>query len=324
MTSFMLALLQSAVAVSSQVPDQVVFSGRSGQLDVTPPRIEASIQVDGLLSEPAWLEAALLKDFTQFLPQDGAPAQDSTEVLVWYSPTALHIGIRAFESHGVSQATLAERDRIFADDWIEILLGTFNDGRTATMFGVNPLGVQADGALVEVGQSSGGFGSQGAVRDRADLSPDYTWDSKGTLVPGGFVVEVRIPFKSLRFQPSATQTWGLHVSRRVQHSGYEDTWAPSDRSRASFLQQAGRITGLTELSRGLVVDFNPEVTAAYNGARTGESYAYDDVEPDIGGSVRWGVTNNLTLNAAVNPDFSQVESDAGQLAFDPRQSLFFS
>ena len=324
MTSMLLALLQSAVAVSAQVPVPAVYSGRAGQLEVTPPRIEAAIEVDGVLSEPAWGQAALLKDFSQFLPQDGVPAQDSTELLVWYSPTALHLGIRGFEAHGIPQATLAERDRIFADDWIEILLGTFNDGRTATMFGVNPLGVQADGALVEVGQSSGGFGSQGAVRDRADLSPDYTWDSRGALVPGGFVIEVRIPFKSLRFQPTPSQTWGLHISRRVQHSGYEDTWVPSDRSRASFLQQAGRLTGLTELRRGLVVDINPEMTAAYNGARTGDAYGYGDVEPDVGGSLRWGVTNNLTLNAAVNPDFSQVESDAGQLSFDPRQSLFFS
>lgn len=321
----LLLLLQGASVASAAPLPGPDHSGRDGQLDVTPPRIEAAITLDGVLDEPVWASAARLHGFSQFYPTDGVPAQDSTDVLVWYSPTALHIGIRAYEAHGEAQATLADRDRIGADDWIEILLGTFNDGRTATMFGVNPLGVQSDGALVEVGQGGGGFGSQGATRDRADLSPDYTWRSRGRVVPDGFVVEIEIPFKSLRFQPSDQQTWSLHVVRYVQHAGYQNTWAPARRASSSFMGQAGRLTGLTGLNRGLVVDVNPEVTAVYNGARQpGGEFTYGEVEPDIGGSARWGVTNNLTLNAAVNPDFSQVESDAGQLGFDPRQALFFS
>ena len=82
------------------------------------------------------------------------PAADSTEVLVWYSPTAIHFGIRACEAHGAVHATLADRDRIGADDYVQILLGTFDDGRQATVFAVNPFGVQSDGALVETGSTS--------------------------------------------------------------------------------------------------------------------------------------------------------------------------
>lgn len=321
----LLAPLLLLQAVSQSAPGGPSYSGRAGQLDAAPPRLEASAVIDGVLDEAAWASAARLTEFSEFAPNDGVPAQDSTEVLVWYSPTALYVGVRAWEAHGAPQATLADRDRIGADDWIEILLGTFNDGRSATMFGVNPLGIQADGALVEVGQGGGGFASQGATRDRADLSPDYTWHSKGRLVPGGYQIEIAIPFKSLRFQPAASQTWALHVIRYVQHSGHQESWAPARRASASFVGQAGHLTGLTELRRGLVVDVNPEVTARLSGARTSDGgYAYGDVDPDVGGSARWGVTNNLTLNAAVNPDFSQVESDAGQLGFDPRQALFFS
>ena len=294
-----------------------VFSGRSGQLQVTAPRVEAEVKIDGVLDEPVWHDAAVLRDFSQFDPNDGVPAADSTEVLVWYSPTAIHFGIRAYEAHGSVHGTLADRDRIGADDFVEILLGTFNDGRQATMFGVNPLGVQMDGAMVERGQSGG-------ARERADLSPDFTWQSKGQLVPGGYVVEVRIPFKSVRFQPAREQTWTLNVTRQVQHSGFEDSWAPARRANASFLGQSGRLVGLTEIRRGLVLDVNPEVTSTRVGTPSGTGpYDYSGGDPQFGGNVRWGLTNNLNLNAAFNPDFSQIESDAGQLGFDPRQALFF-
>lgn len=323
----LLLLLQgtsASVAVAGAVAPGS-YSGRAGALSVNPPRIEASVTLDGHLDEPVWAQAAVLTGFSQFLPTDGVPASDSTTVLVWYSPTALYIGVRAREAHGEPQATLADRDRISSDDWIEFLIGTFNDGRTATMFGVNPLGVQADGALVETGQNSSQFGSSGASRDRADLSPDYTWSSRGELVPGGYEIEIEIPFKSLRFQPKASQAWSFQVVRHVQHSGYEDVWAPARRASASFVGQSGHLEHLEGLRRGLVVEVNPEVTAVYSGARdAGGTYAYGDVNPDVGGSLRWGVTNNLTLNAAANPDFSQVESDAGQINFDPRQALFFA
>jgi hypothetical protein len=320
-----LLLLQSASAPVAGAGGPAISTGRAGGVAVTPPRIEATATVDGRLDEPAWSQAAVLRGFSQFLPTDGVPAVDSTTVLVWYSPTALHIGVRAWEAHGQPQATLADRDRISSDDWIEFLIGTFDDGRTATMFGVNPFGVQADGALVETGQNNVQFGSAGASRDRADLSPDYTWSSRGELVPGGYQIEIEIPFKSLRFQPKDSQNWSFQVVRHVQHSGIEDVWAPARRASASFVGQSGRLEKLEGLRRGLVLDINPEVTAVYSGARAPDgSYAYGDVKPDIGGNLRWGVTNNLTLNAAANPDFSQVESDAGQINFDPRQALFFA
>ena len=126
------------------------YDGRAGKLSVSIPRIELEPVVDGKLDEPVWGEAALLTGFSQFSPTDGVPAADSTEVLVWYTPTAILFGIRAFEAHGSVHATLADRDRIASDDHVQILLSTFNDGRQATVFGVNPFGVQSDGALVEL------------------------------------------------------------------------------------------------------------------------------------------------------------------------------
>src|SRR2546429_309877 len=194
-----------------------VFSGRDRQLDVRIPRIDADVLIDGDLTDPVWPHAAVLTGFSQYSPNDGVPAADSTQVLVWYSPNAIYFGIRAFESHGRPTMTLANRDQIFGDDNVQILLGTFHDAKQAWMFAVNP--------------------------------------------------------------------FGMH--------------------------------------RGLVVDLNPEATGKASGAPTATGYRYDTGNPQIGGNVRWGVSDNLTVNGTIKPDFSQVESDVGQLAFDPRQALYF-
>ena len=150
------------------------------------------------------------------------------------------------------------------------------------------------------------------------------FDSKGRLTNYGYEVEVRVPFKTLRYQSADTQDWSLHVLRRVQSTGHEDSWVPTARSASSFLAQSGTLTGLTGLRSGLVLDLTPVVTARADGSREpGGAWGYDTSRPDFGGNVRWGVTSNLTLNATVNPDFSQVEADATQFQFDPRQATFF-
>jgi hypothetical protein len=312
-----------AFALPVLIDPPIVYHGRSGNLEVRPPRLEADVEVDGRLTEGAWANAAVLTGFSQFSPADGVPAADSTEVLVWYSPSAIHFGIRAFEAHGAVHATLADRDRIGADDHVQILLSTFNDGRQATVFAVNPLGVQSDGALVETGSVSGnGFNNAVVRREVADLSPDYIYQSKGRVTESGYEVEVRIPFKSLRYQSGAEQSWGINVTRQVQHSGYEDSWAPARRASASFLAQSGRLVGLTDLRRGLVLDLNPSVTSRTTGRRNGSGWDYRGGSPEVGGTARWGISNNLSLTGTANPDFSQVESDAGQLLFDPRDERF--
>ena len=250
---------------------------------------------------------------------------------VWYSATAIHFGIHAFERHGAVRATLADRDKISSDDNVQILLGTFHDGRQATVFAVNALGVQADGTIVESNsKQSASFGGSTLARDPTDLSPDFVYQSKGHVTDDGFVVEVRIPFKSLKYQSAAEQSWDLNVVRQEQHSGHEDSWAPARRAGLSFLGQSGSLDGLTDLRRGLVVDVNPELTQRTSGlprlqqAVPQAGWGYDAGRPEIGGNGRWGITNNLTLSGTVNPDFSQIESDAGQLGFDPRSALFFA
>src|SRR6266550_4252880 len=262
----LLALVTAVVLQDSSV----VYDGRANRVRVDVPRIESATTIDGNLDEPVWRTAARLTGFSQYQPVDGRPADEPTEVLVWYAPDAIYFGIRAREIHGnVVRATHANRDNIDSEDQIQILLDTDNARQIAFLFGVNPYGVQQDGtrsAQFAGGAggpqaTGGGFRNVNPLEGSVDLNPDYFFESKGRLVESGYEVEVRIPFKSLRYQDARVQSWGIHILRRVQHSGFQDTWAPAVRAAANFLAQSGTLDGLHDLKRGLVLEATPTVTA---------------------------------------------------------------
>lgn len=138
------------------------------------------------MDEPVWSRAALLTGCSQLAPKNGIAVAGSTEVLVWYSLTAVHFGVRAFESHGEVRTTRAERDKIGSDAYVQFLPDAFKDGRPAMVFMVSPLGVQADAVLKETGQTSsaGGMGATQS-RESADLSTDFVFQSKGRVTAWG-------------------------------------------------------------------------------------------------------------------------------------------
>jgi len=314
-------LVAFQLASSAQTP--LVYNGREGRTTVAVPRIQADVTIDGRLDEPVWRDAALLTGFSLYQPADGRPSPDSTEVRVWYSPSAIYFGIRAFEPHGPVAATQADRDRISADDNIEIHLDTFHERNRAFVFIVNPFGVQADGTKNEAG---GFIPGSNVMPGQNDLSADFIWQSKGHVTDWGYEVEIRIPFSSVRYPTASSQDWGIQFDRHVQHSGYEETWTPAVRASASFISQSGTITGLTGMRHGEIVELNPELTNTVNGtpccSPTLSEWSYHS-NPQLGGNVRWTRGSNFVLNGTVKPDFSQVEADATQVAADARFALFY-
>jgi hypothetical protein len=304
----MFLLLQSAVVEGKGAPTADI------------PRLEASVEIDGRLDEPAWAQATRLTGFWQYQPVDGRPAEEETEVLVWYAPDAIYFGVIARDRNpGAIRATVADRDNIDKDDHVVIDLDTFHDRRRAFSFGVNPLGSQSDGVRSE---------GAGQVTDldpgSTDLNPDFIWQSKGRITDRGYEIEIRIPFTSLRYPGNGPQTWGFNVTRVVQRTGYTDTWTDVRRANASFLGQEGAIGGLYDLKRGVTVEAQPFVTATADGSRDPASgrFAREDVDPDAGLNLHLGFTS-YALDATVNPDFSQVESDEGQVTVNERFALFF-
>jgi hypothetical protein len=307
-----------ALLLLLQDPGAVVEGKGSPTADI--PRLETSIRVDGSLDESAWSQATRLTGFWQYQPVDGRPAEEETEVLVWYAPDAIYFGIIAHDRNpGAIRATVADRDNIDNDDYVVLDLDTFHDRRRAFFFAVNPLGAQSDGV-----RSEGVSQVSSLIPGTTDKNPDFNWESKGRITAQGYQVEIRIPFKSLRYPGSGPQSWGFNATRVIQRTGYSDTWTDVRRANASFLGQEGGIGGLHDLKGGVAVEAQPFVTATANGSReaTSGEFARDDIDPDAGLNLRLGFTS-YALDATLNPDFSQVESDEGQVTVNERFALFF-
>jgi hypothetical protein len=193
-------------------PDRRSHDGAAGQIEVMALLASGQdVRIDGVMDEAAWAEAPILDGFTQYDPVEAIPATQDTEVRVLVTADAIFFGIRAHDEDGDQiRSTLARRDGFGgSDDWVRVILDTFNDQRRAFVFQVNPLGIQADGLWIE------GRGGRG---EPVDWSPDFLWASAGRLDEGGYTVELEVPFKSLRFPEMESQDWGLQVTRQIQRS----------------------------------------------------------------------------------------------------------
>ncbi len=312
---FLLALASS--------PDTLTYSGRDGQLTVEPTRIERpSISIDGRLEEAEWDQATVLSGFTQYTPVEGLPASQETEVRVFYAPDAIYFGFHAFDSEpDAILAFLTERDRSsFGNDWLRIMLDTYNDERSAYTFFVNPYGLQTDGMWLESLPPAGGV----ATNPKVDFNIDFIWDSHGRIVEDGWVAEVRIPYVSLRFPDRSQHDWGLQIARGVTRSDFKSSWAPLTQNVSSVLSQSGKLVGIRDIRPGRLVELQPELTGSVEGRRTNGVFGRGDADPELGLNSRVGITPNLVLDGTYNPDFSQVEADADQVQVNERFALFFA
>ena len=282
-------------------------------------RAESDIRVDGVLEEPAWQRATRIPVPYEYQPGDNAPAPVETECLLTYDTRNLYIGCRALDPRPAEiRAHLMDRDAIdtfVQDDHVGFMIDTFNDERRAFQFRVNPLGVQADAI----------FSEPDGIED---WSWDTIWSSAGRVTAEGFVVEVALPFNQLRFPgTSAAQTWGIEVfrswPRNVRHRMRSH---PTDRNKGCILCQESKLTGLESLTAGRNLELDPTLTARRTDTRSTLPAGPMDGGPttgDVGLTARWGVTPNLIVSGAVNPDFSQVEADVAQLDVNTRFALFY-
>jgi hypothetical protein len=318
-STLLLLALAAAVPGAAQTapPASPEVAARILSFDVT--RAASAIKVDGVLDEEAWQSALVVDLPFEWFPGNNVPPPVATEALVTFDDERLYVAFRATDPQpGSIRAHLMDRDSIAAfiqDDHVGILLDTFNDERRAFQFRVNPLGVQVDATYSEIDAQE-------------DFSWDAIWASQGQVTDTGYVVEIAIPFKQLRFpRTDAPQTWGFEAFRNYPRNvRHRISSKFTDRAKDCTLCQENKVAGFQGIAPGRNLELTPTVTASRSDSLdtfpNGDLVAGDqDVEPGL--TARWGVTPNTTLNATVNPDFSQVEADAAQLAVNTRFALFY-
>ncbi len=280
------------------------------------PATELPIKIDGTIDEAAWQGALSVALDVETEPGENVAPPVATECLLTYDERALYVAFRAHDPEPAKiRARLADRDTVSSDDFVGVVLDTFDDARRAFEFFVNPLGVQMDRTYDDVNRNE-------------DESWDAIWNLAGRLTAGGYEVEMAIPFSSLRFpRTPGPQTWGLDALRYYPRS-FRHRLSNNNRDRnvECYLCQLEKISGFDGASPGRNVELNPTLTSARADQRPDfpdGPLVTGDEDTEAGITARWGITPNLNLGATVNPDFSQVEADVAQLDVNEQFALFF-
>jgi len=279
------------------------------------PRCNCGIVVDGVLDEAAWDDALALALNYEVQPGENIPPPVETEVLLMYDSENLYAAFRCYDPDPAAvTAHISDRDDVSSsDDWVALILDTFNDERRSFDVLVNAAGVQED--FIE---SSSGGGSWDAI-----------WDSAGRVTDWGYAVELSVPFKQLRFQRSdGPQIWSFDAVRSYPREHRHHIGAfPRDRGSNCYLCQAVKISGFEGATPGRNLEVAPTLTGVRREARDdfpSGGFEVETEEADLGVTAKWGVTPNLTFSVAGNPDFSQIEADALQLGINQPFALYFS
>jgi Domain of unknown function (DUF5916)/Carbohydrate family 9 binding domain-like len=255
--------------------------------------------------------------FIQRNPDDGKPATSTTNAWLAYDATNLYVIFVCQSSPGELRARYTKRDDIFADDFVGVLLDTFDDHQHAFEFLTNPYGIQLDGINTE-GQGD-------------DWNFDTYWKSEGRVTRDGYAVRMAIPFKSLRFTSMDMQTWGFAFVRNIPARSENAFW-PSVTNRVSgFVPQFGQLDGFDNISPGRNIRLIPYVAGSSAHLLDQPAGQSQDQAPlfrtnrdlRVGMDVKLVIRESLTLDATVNPDFSQVESDDPQVTVNQRFEVFF-
>jgi hypothetical protein len=307
----LLALVTVAAPLTAQTPPDPPLVDR-GPFQI--PRVDTRIAVDGVIDEQAWNRAWLTTLDFEVRPGENTSAPVRTEVMLMHDTNRLYIGFRAYDPDPQAvRAHLADRDQAWNDDWVGVVLDTFNDERRDYLFVVNPLGVQMD---------------QIETESTGEIPWDGIWNSAATSTAWGWSAEIEIPFSTLRFQRSdLPQIWGFDAIRGYPRNTTAQMGAfPRDRSNNCYLCQALKIEGFAGVSPGRNLEVVPTLTATRTDRREdlpdGPMIA-GDPDLEFGLTARWGFTPNMTISATLNPDYSQVEADARELAVNRPFAIFY-
>ena len=285
------------------------------------PYIDRAPELDDFRGTTASPEIAALmaraEGFVQREPDNGMPASQDTTIYTAYDNRNLYVVFLALDSEPeLIRANLAPRENVIDDDFVAVLIDTFNDQRNAYGFGSTPLGVQVDGRWSEIAKQS-----------NFDTSYEAVWYTDARLTETGYMVRMTIPLRNLRFPDTGEQVWRVMFERRIPRLSEQSSWPPYLSTVEGRLNQAGILRGVRDVSPGRNIQLIPFAFArsfdVLDSRATGGPAFNDNSEENIGLDAKFVFQDSLVLDATLNPDFSQVESDEPQVTVNERFEVRF-
>ncbi|MDH4156299.1 MAG: carbohydrate binding family 9 domain-containing protein [candidate division Zixibacteria bacterium] len=305
-----LAFILSAASAMASDTFQPVFHPT---MEVS--KATGAIKIDGDLDDPGWIKAAWSDNFVERNPGDNIKPMVQTKVLVTYDQDNLYVAFIAYDDPSSIRATMCQRDQFNGDDAVIVLIDTYRDASWAYEFFVNPYGVQKDLMWTNIVGEDSGY--------------DLIWNSAARITESGYQVEIAVPFSSIRFPNQDVQTWRIDFWRNHPRESYHQySWAANDRNEQCYPCKWGTVNGIEDVHPGKGIEILPSLIA------TQSSYVTDGYDPELpfargkgdgeislGG--KYSVNSDIMLEAAVNPDFSQIEADAAQIDVNTPVALFY-
>jgi hypothetical protein len=271
-------------------------------------RAESPPVIDGSDADAVWRTAPAITAFKQWRPTEGKAPRFNTEAKVAYDAGNLYIFVRSFDPHPDSIAKLLERrDTFTPSDMIWIFLDSYHDRRTGYEFGVNSAGVKIDAAIYDDGNE--------------DNAWDAVWDVSTRIDSLGWTAEFRIPLSQMRYGTARTHTFGLTIDRDIYRYNERLSWPLLRQSKAGLVSQFGSLEGLDDLEAPRRFEALPYVVAKRASAIERNAFT-NPSSVTVGGDLKYRVASNMSLDATVNPDFGQVESDPAVLNLSAYESFF--
>jgi small-conductance mechanosensitive channel/CRP-like cAMP-binding protein len=314
--SIILVTSGAAAASPASAGERGLQITNDGRRTVVAVESKTPITLDGALDEPVWTAAEPAGGFVQAEPHEGQPATETTEVRLVFDSEALYLGVRCNDASG-GRTIINDIRKDFSageQDSFEVILDTFADRRNGFVFVVNPVGGKSDTQIANEGRD-------------VNASWDAVWFVVTRVDGTGWTAEIRIPFKTLRFEPGVDRVWGVNFSRRIRRKNEVDFWSPVPRVynlyRASL---GGTMSGLPNANPGRNLRLKPWVSGDATRAVSGKEF---DNDAHAGIDLKYGVTPSLTLDVTARPDFAQAEADEQQVnltqfsLFYPEKREFF-
>ncbi len=268
--------------------------------------------IDGDITDEAWNVVEWSSDFTEREPDEGTPPTYQTLFKVMYDSKYLYIAIKALdEQPDLIQRRLSRRDG-FAGDRVNVIIDSYHDKRTAFVFTITAAGVKGEEIASQNGQSW-------------DESWNPVWFTNAKLDEFGWTAEMKIPLSQLRFGDAKEQIWGFNMIRNIFRLNERSMWQRIPNNQAGFISESGELHGLVDLTPQKQLEIQPFTLLQYDSYPKEGNNPYrdgSDFKANLGLDAKIGVTNDLTLDVTINPDFGQVEADPGAIALDGFQ-LFF-